>query len=297
MNIRTINEVKNIYRNIKNVEYEKINHSLDNYLKKLKRYDLAFCQFHLDEQIIDLVNKEDYFPSNEEIIYVVDNDIYGLLINYLIQMIPYAKEQVKKYIDYSDEKVKVFGQAVLVYKDLWDLLEVNSDEILDILVVSFSSKRLNNSILEKIDCVKLINRFVEKQNDININSYFLNNLTNLSKVINLTKDTQEKIENLITFVFTSQSYVYKDFDDLLYNYLLIIPNLFEVLFKNLRIDPYTKQTDYGKWLIDARKFCCLIKISEQLNYDPENSEFLNKSNLFREFYANDLEYVRFLNVG
>ena len=119
----------------------------------------------------------------------------------------------------------------------------------------------------------------------------------MSKVINLTKDTQEKIENLITFVFTSQSYVYKDFDDLLYNYLLIIPNLFEVLFKNLRIDPYTKQTDYGKWLIDARKFCCLIKISEQLNYDPENSEFLNKSNLFREFYANDLEYVRFLNVG
>lgn len=279
------NNISNIYRNLNDIDFDTFEHNVYNYLKNIKKLDLGFCEHHLSKEIIALINSDEFIPDSTFISEFIKKDKYGFLMNYIIQMHPYTKEQIKEYILCNDKTVKYFGEAILIYKNHWDLLDFQNDDFYKLIKVSFSYKLLDDDILNKLDYNKTITHI----KDNIINTFCLKNIINLHKSLNFEIDAgSRKIH--INF-FSKQEYVSNDFETYLHSYLIKYPDLLEELCYSLRIDPFTRQTDYYRWLTDAKKFYSLIKLSKKIGYEKETFKFCKKVKLFLEKYESELDYL------
>lgn len=269
-----LSEIKNgnIYREGADHSYSFSNDVTDTCIDSSRYASSYGIRLSLSEEIINLLDRTD---NIQEKFKIAELDNQNVIAAYLATYQNYSIEDISNLLESKDEYLKSIGVGLAVIYDNPQIIRLTNIEG---LYKYFRSREIKADELKHFTSYEFIKHSFHRilQEERVIFTWMINNLASLVDIGAVSID-----ENAEFFVNLLRD---NDYPNETHKALFLLalrkhPSLVEDILKiNLKIDPFTKQTNYSKWLKEIRKFSFISSLRDSMpeSYVSEQVLFFDK---------------------
>lgn len=227
----------------------------------------------LREEILSLLDSKD---NIQERFKLAELDSQNVIAAYLASYPHYSLEDISNLLTSKDEYLRSIGVGLSV---IYDNPQIIPSSNVEGLYKYFRSREIR---ADELKCFSS-NEFVKHsfgrmlQEERVIFTWMINNLISLVEIDAVRVD--ENSEFFVSFLRDN------DYPNETHKALFVLalrkhPSLIESILKiRLRIDPFTKQNNYSKWLVEVRKFKFISALRDSLprNYISQEVALFDKT--------------------
>ncbi|MCE8053844.1 hypothetical protein HOP61_21350 [Halomonas daqingensis] len=262
-------------------------HQLDMDLNELTTRDLLdVIRFDLSFDITNCLTEEFKgafysLPLKHKIKIAVSDEFFGAIKLFLLTYYPGENvEEIKESLATASGLERTLLLSVIIE---YGLLSVIPNEDHDALLEYFVSKQVKEEDVPRFSSPEFVNRLFEE--DLYARKMFYVWICENLKLL-LQKNLIDTNKHLVFFknVFSNEDYIQGSISSLLqYAMQGNVEVFYKLLSVNLRIDPFTKETDYSQWLKDAGKFLFLAHCLQEYFSELDSKAAEKFKSKFEEF--------------